>query len=262
MVIGAAVVAAIGVVGAVTVAARSGSSTGTQNQTGSATPLTRDPRGADSSASSAGTSAVDPVTDSGVASAPAAPERRVAVQISTIPANAELQFDGRPINNPYDGDVVVSDQVHRLEVVAPGYRTEVRMITVTERQRIVVPMERGTGRIVVQANGQRVRDNGGTALPPIAEPATRINGTSGGTPNPPSAGGDPPQHNSDTHAHRPRTGEPSTTPNTGNTGGAGSSGSGSNSGSTATPGTTNATTGRQVNPTQGTTPTGMLDPEG
>ncbi|MBL8679946.1 MAG: protein kinase [Myxococcales bacterium] len=262
MVIGAAVVAAIGVVGAVTVAARSGSNTGTQNQTGPATQPTPDPRGADPNARSAGTSAVDRSADSGVASAPAAPERRVAVQISTFPEVAELRFDGRPINNPYDGDVVVSDDVHRLEVVAPGFRTEVRMITVTERQRIVVRLERGTGRVIVQANGQRVRDNGSAPLPPTTDPAPRPSGTSANPTSQPSAGGDPPQNHGTTQAHGPGTGEPSTAPHAGNAGSAGSSGAGSNSGSTTNPGTANPPAGRQVNPTPGTTPTGMLDPEG
>jgi serine/threonine protein kinase len=98
--------------------------------------------------------------------APSTPStQRVQVQISTIPEAALIILDGRPLNNPYDGDLPVSDTVHQLAVSAPGYRTELRTIMLTESQRVRVTLERGSGSVVVQSNGQRVRGNATTAAP-------------------------------------------------------------------------------------------------
>ncbi len=104
--------------------------------------------------------------------APSTPSaQRVQVQISTTPAAALIVLDGRPLNNPYDGDLPVSDTVHQLAVSAPGYRTELRTIMLTESQRVRVTLERGSGSVVVQSNGQRVRGNGPAAVPSANPPA-------------------------------------------------------------------------------------------
>jgi serine/threonine protein kinase len=98
--------------------------------------------------------------------APSTPSaQRVQVQISTIPEAALIILDGRPLNNPYDGDLPVTDTVHQLAVSAPGYRTELRTIMLTDSQRIRITLERGSGSVVVQSNGQRVRGNATTAAP-------------------------------------------------------------------------------------------------
>jgi serine/threonine-protein kinase len=98
--------------------------------------------------------------------APSTPSaQRVQVQISTIPEAALIILDGRPLNNPYDGDLPVTDTVHQLAVSAPGYRTELRTIMRTDSQRIRITLERGSGSVVVQSNGQRVRGNATTAAP-------------------------------------------------------------------------------------------------
>ncbi|MFO0558770.1 MAG: serine/threonine-protein kinase [Polyangiales bacterium] len=91
--------------------------------------------------------------------APAPSERRVQVQIATTPASATIVLDGRTLNNPYDGELIARESA-RLEISAPGFRTELRAIDLTESQRIRVTLERGAGRVIVQSNGQRVRDNG------------------------------------------------------------------------------------------------------
>jgi serine/threonine protein kinase len=120
--------------------------------------------------------AVATTTQPDSATAPATPAapaaHRVRVEIDTVPPGATLVLDGRPLNNPYDGDLAVSDEPHRLEISAPGFLTEQREVSLIEPQRIHVRLERGTGRVVVASDGRRTRDNA-AAVTPVAPTAAQ-----------------------------------------------------------------------------------------
>ncbi|MFO0563047.1 MAG: serine/threonine-protein kinase [Polyangiales bacterium] len=81
-------------------------------------------------------------------------DRRVQVQITASPASAAIVLDGRSLNNPYDGELIARGSA-RLEIRAPGFRTELRTIDLSESQRIRVTLERGAGTLVVQREARR-----------------------------------------------------------------------------------------------------------
>jgi serine/threonine-protein kinase len=57
----------------------------------------------------------------------------VRLQLSTLPANAELFLDGAKLEgNPFSGQLTKDGALHRLEVRAPGRKTDTRMINLDD----------------------------------------------------------------------------------------------------------------------------------
>lgn len=57
----------------------------------------------------------------------------VRLRLSAVPANAELILDGAKLEgNPFSGQLAKDGALHRLEVRAPGRKTEARMINLDE----------------------------------------------------------------------------------------------------------------------------------
>jgi serine/threonine protein kinase len=255
----AAGLGAVAIIGSVAVYSRDGR--GTQNQTtATVTPQEPAPLGA------RGTVAL-PESHASDASASSTPtERTVTVRIHTTPPNAELLLDGQPINNPYNGQVVVTAQPRRLEANAHGYRTLVRVVTLTNDQTIELPLTAGTGREILQSSGQRTRDNGRTPLSattnsaepsapsgatatnmapentPRAQPTT-VGASSGTSTN--SAATAPAQTNDTPPVNRGNNTQPATQPAT-----------------QPTAPTRPTTPTQPTQSTQARQPAGMLDPEG
>jgi hypothetical protein len=57
----------------------------------------------------------------------------VRLQLSAVPSNAELFLDGAKLEgNPFSGQLTKDGALHRLEVRAPGRKTDTRMISLDE----------------------------------------------------------------------------------------------------------------------------------
>jgi hypothetical protein len=67
------------------------------------------------------------------------------VTIRTLPANATVLLDGAKLDNPFSGSFPLSDARHRLEVKAPGHRTETQWIVFDQDRALEVPLQKGSG---------------------------------------------------------------------------------------------------------------------
>lgn len=66
---------------------------------------------------------------------------RVRVQIATLPPDAELFLDGKPISNPFDSEIEKRDAPRQLLAKRDGFSDEKRRLVFTSSQRIFVPMK-------------------------------------------------------------------------------------------------------------------------
>jgi eukaryotic-like serine/threonine-protein kinase len=74
-----------------------------------------------------------PVAKSAASDAPKQVGELVKLELSAEPANAELVLDGAKLEgNPFGGQLTKDGALHRLEVRAPGRRSEARMISLDE----------------------------------------------------------------------------------------------------------------------------------
>lgn len=71
-------------------------------------------------------------------------ESKVRVQISTVPADAKLFLDGKPIPNPFDGTFEKDVDHHELLVKRARYKEERRKMLFTTSQSIVIPLSEVT----------------------------------------------------------------------------------------------------------------------
>jgi serine/threonine protein kinase len=77
--------------------------------------------------------------------APAPTERTVNIRIATTPPGAELLIDGRRRANPFNAQLPYSEEMHSVEVRAPGYVTVMQDLDLSLTQEISIPLERGSG---------------------------------------------------------------------------------------------------------------------
>jgi serine/threonine-protein kinase len=75
-----------------------------------------------------------------IAAAPRAEERKVRVQISTLPPDAELSFDGKPISNPFDGELPMDTARHELSARRDGFEPAKRSLALGNDQRVFVQL--------------------------------------------------------------------------------------------------------------------------
>jgi hypothetical protein len=104
-------------------------------------------------------------------------ERKVHIEITTEPANAEIFIDGRRRFNPYIADLAYNPELRTLEVRAEGYKTLMMDLDLTEDQRLPVVLERGTGTSDQRRGPRRAGGSGGSAGG-AAQPAGGTGGTS------------------------------------------------------------------------------------
>jgi serine/threonine-protein kinase len=76
-----------------------------------------------------------------VAAAPATSH----VRIHATPAAATVLLDDAPVGNPFDGEFPRSSVRHRLEVRAPGFRSDSRWLTFESDAELSVALEKGAG---------------------------------------------------------------------------------------------------------------------
>ena len=77
---------------------------------------------------------------------PAAPsERTVNIRIATTPPTAELLIDGRRRANPFNAQLPYSEDMHSIEVRAPGFVTVMQDLDLSLTQEINLALERGSG---------------------------------------------------------------------------------------------------------------------
>ncbi len=74
------------------------------------------------------------------AAPPASDDRHVRVQISTLPPDADLYLDGKPISNPYDGELEKDDDAHELLAQRDGFDDAHRKLVLSSSQRIYIPL--------------------------------------------------------------------------------------------------------------------------
>lgn len=67
-------------------------------------------------------------------------ENEVKVEISTVPADAKLFLDGKPLENPFEGVFEKDLDDHELLVKRPGFKEERRKMLFTTSQTIVIPL--------------------------------------------------------------------------------------------------------------------------
>lgn len=60
----------------------------------------------------------------------------VALEISTIPAGADLTLDGRAVENPFRGQLAVRNEPHRVEAYSVDYERVVQEFLLTEPRRL------------------------------------------------------------------------------------------------------------------------------
>jgi hypothetical protein len=64
----------------------------------------------------------------------------IRVQISTLPPDAELLLDGKPISNPFDGEFERDEARHELVASREGFEKTKKKLVLTAAQRIFIPM--------------------------------------------------------------------------------------------------------------------------
>ena len=74
------------------------------------------------------------------------PAPTVRLQITTVPADAELRFDGQRVPNPFDGDVPASSETHTIVASAEGYAPEAREMPLEFPMRVTLELERDGAR--------------------------------------------------------------------------------------------------------------------
>jgi serine/threonine-protein kinase len=77
--------------------------------------------------------------------APTPTERTVNIRIATTPPGAELLIDGRRRANPFNAQLPYSEEMHSIEVRAPGFVTVMQDLDLSLTQEISIPLERGSG---------------------------------------------------------------------------------------------------------------------
>ncbi len=84
----------------------------------------------------------EPNQAAAAASAPAQREvaRTVRMQISTLPPDAELSFDDKPISNPFDGELPMDSVRHELVARRDGFELAKRSIVLGNDQRVFVQL--------------------------------------------------------------------------------------------------------------------------
>ena len=114
-----------------------------------------------------------------VPTAPANDTRLVNIRLSTTPPTAELLIDGRRRANPFNAQLPYSEDLHTVEVRAPGYMTVMQDLDLSLTQEITIPLERGTGtqdRRVARAHPTSpggtapAQTTGTAAVPPTTPP--------------------------------------------------------------------------------------------
>lgn len=103
-------------------------------------------------------------------------ENKVRLQISTVPADAQVFLDGDPIENPFDGSFSQDVDDHEILVRRAGYKEERRKMLFTTSQNIVIPLSEETS--PKSAGAQ----NGGTR--PKTAPPTAATAEKRATPSP------------------------------------------------------------------------------
>jgi serine/threonine-protein kinase len=78
------------------------------------------------------------------APAPAAPSGSHVV-IRTIPPTAEIRIDDAKVQNPFEGDFPKNDLRHRVEVKAPGFRSESEWVTFEQDRSLEYSLQKGSG---------------------------------------------------------------------------------------------------------------------
>ena len=101
----------------------------------------------------------------------AAEVRTVRVQIETTPPDAHVILDGRPMPNPFDGDLPQTTDVRRLEISREGYVTLIENVSLEFGQRIRRTLRRGRG-TDDQTGGARAGSRGTTASEGTASEGT------------------------------------------------------------------------------------------
>jgi eukaryotic-like serine/threonine-protein kinase len=66
--------------------------------------------------------------------------KKVRVQISTIPPDAEVTLDEKPISNPFDGELAEDEARHLLRVTRDGFEPSERSLFFRSEQRIFVQL--------------------------------------------------------------------------------------------------------------------------
>jgi serine/threonine-protein kinase len=118
----------------------SGKDEGAEARTGPAST------GAEAAGAIAGTGTSETEATAAVADgAGAARERKVHVEITTVPQSAEIFIDGRRRFNPFNADLAYNPELRTLEVRAEGYKTLLMDLDLTEDQKLNVVLERGVG---------------------------------------------------------------------------------------------------------------------
>jgi hypothetical protein len=67
-------------------------------------------------------------------------ESHVRVQISTLPPDADLFMDGKPISNPFDGELDKDGTSHELVAKRDGFEDAHRKMVLSSGQRIYIPL--------------------------------------------------------------------------------------------------------------------------
>jgi len=76
---------------------------------------------------------------------PTPAERTVNIRIATTPPTAELLIDGRRRANPFNAQLPYSEDLHSIEVRAPGFVTVMQDLDLSLTQEINLALERGSG---------------------------------------------------------------------------------------------------------------------
>jgi eukaryotic-like serine/threonine-protein kinase len=93
------------------------------------------------------------------------------ITLRTIPANAQVTLDDAKLQNPFEGSFPRSDARHRIEVKAPGYRTEAQWVTFDADRNLEIALVRGSG--THEAKVKLPAPPPTTAPPTVATPTTK-----------------------------------------------------------------------------------------
>ncbi|MDQ3340546.1 MAG: PEGA domain-containing protein, partial [Myxococcota bacterium] len=105
--------------------------------------------------------------------APAEPAISTRLRIETVPRDAEIVLDDAVVGNPFDGRFSRSELRHRMQVRAPGYKTDSRWVTFDDDQTLVITLEKDG---VAEAKPVRASRPAKTtvAVPAVTKPPTEI----------------------------------------------------------------------------------------